>query len=1735
MSEKATLKIHKETFPFLNIAMYLHNIKPIRSLSIENDAETDTDSIKVNISSDIDFIVPFSFDIHYIPARKDMKIALDNLNINRAFFNTLSEVEKAIIKIEILEKDVLLASEHISIYIHPLEYFGGFQLLPELIATFVTPNHSYIYHIKKKAIDILERQGLRTAFEGYQSDNRQRVMDVISAIYTAIISEEIVYDALPPGYEEAGQRLRLLNTIVQQKFGNCIDISLLFIACLESIGLNPILIIVRGHAFIGCWLCNDKFSEVVNVDKTAITKRFPEGIREIVVVEATSVCRGANVTFVDALNKAEAQLVEKQDFLLSIDIKRARALPVRPLPLLNNTSSTQLDEEATHLKEPTEMYSRFQIGTVYQDQLPQDNQTITKLEIWKRKLLDLSLRNNLLNLHITRNMLQLVDVNIKKLVEYLFEGKNFTIDASPTAKVLDRYHVFTTPLHPSSELYKNANRELERGHLLTNYNNEDLNNILVYIKRNANIAVEENGYSTLYIALGLLKWYDKKTPDKERYSPILLLPVDIIRRSANSNFTLKIREEEMMINVTLVEFLRQEFELTMPGLETLPKDEKGVMDVNNVMTIFRTAVIPARGWDVYEQIILGNFSFSKFILWKDIADHQNEILKSNMVRSLVEGKLVLNTNDKINTKNDFDKIPSHSLVLPVLTDVSQMEAVLTAQQGCSFILHGPPGTGKSQTITNIIADALYHGKRVLFVAAKKAALDVVHRRLKEIGLEPFVLELHSNKSKKSAVLNQMARTIEIKKLTQTFDFKQKAERLDEAKKVMSDYINVLHQKQQIGSSLYDSIVALENYTHHNFPRNLIPASVLQQLNETLWQQWTDWLPIFQAIITQMIHPSENPLSALNVSQYSSLINKKIFIQTQAFLKVLSEVQIQSQQLMTAIHFPFSIHKKNEVEQFFQVISALQNLSDMSLELVLYLSNKENNNTYKEWSRVYQQYLNILNNILKDYNRNVLAIDVAVIAIQWKKAQKSWFLMKWLKKRKVRKILSAYRNDSFISDIQIEQLFLNYNHLKELQTLLQQNHFVAVQQSLKHLFKGEQTDLSDLDKKATWVQQVNNLTNNWGTYALGKWIQILQSNDIHYVNDLRQHNASSIVAFIQSIQTFNEQKKDYEILTGIDFQQNDNGINEMMIQFKNILEHLPQLQNWMNYTRVYEQGASLHLQWFLESYKNKICNVDNIIDYFYYTVHISIAESIILQHESLSLFNVMMFEQAIEQYKKNANDFYNITRNELLVKLTTQLHNMIHGDAQSSEMAILQKAIRSNGRGVSIRRLFDQIPILLPHIAPCMLMSPISLAQYFDVSKQHFDIVIFDEASQLPTCEAVSALARAKQSVIVGDPKQMPPTAFFNMVRLDEENIEMEDLESILDDCLSLSIPSKYLLRHYRSKHESLISFSNVNYYESKLLTFPSADDLNCKVKYHHVPGYYDKARSRTNESEANAIVVYIKSHYKINNKLSVGVVTFNAAQQNLIEDKLQQVFKSDSNLEESVNKSDEPLFIKNLENVQGDERDIILFSVCYAPDEEGRMSMNFGPLNHDGGWRRLNVAITRARFEMHLFATLKADQIDLNRTAAEGVAGLKSFMQFAESGHLRLSIRPEDVQEVYHKKHLSEKISKLLQEKGLQVQYNIGTSDFKVDIGIVHPDKPQQYILGIIVDGYYYYHTRTINDREIVMPAVLKALGWNMYRIWTIDWYNNANNIIENIVEKVKQLQMQSEVKDKDEVVKKLL
>jgi very-short-patch-repair endonuclease len=451
----------------------------------------------------------------------------------------------------------------------------------------------------------------------------------------------------------------------------------------------------------------------------------------------------------------------------------------------------------------------------------------------------------------------------------------------------------------------------------------------------------------------------------------------------------------------------------------------------------------------------------------------------------------------------------------------------------------------------------------------------------------------------------------------------------------------------------------------------------------------------------------------------------------------------------------------------------------------------------------------------------------------------------------------------------------------------------------------------------------------------------------------------------------------------------------------------------------------------------------------------------------------------------------------------------------------------------VRKLMQGLPTLLPKLKPCLLMSPLSVAQYLAAGHSQFDVVVFDEASQIAVWDAVGVIARGKQLVVVGDPKQLPPTNFFGRSSTDGDDggdgQQVEDLESILDECLGAGMNRLTLKWHYRSRHESLIAFSNVNYYESELVTFPSPVTSDVAVRFQPVAGIYDRGGSRTNRAEAEAIVDAIEKHYLKEGSagLTMGVVTFNQTQQSLIATLLEARRRSNSQLDKVLaQKVSEELFIKNLENVQGDERDIILFSITYGPDAAGKVTMNFGPLNSEGGHRRLNVAISRARHGIVIYSTLKPEQIDLARVRAAGVRDLKHYLEFAQRGPRALveqavptGLTPDSPFEAA--------VIGLLRDKGWVVHPQVGCSGYRVDIGVVDPRAPGRYLLGVECDGATYHSAATARDRDRLRQHVLESLGWRIHRIWSTDWWLDPQRELEKLVSKLEELVNQ----DPDELV----
>lgn len=1715
----------------VNFALQQNYVPIVKKLIIKNLSEKDIENVDIIITTEPDFAYEWTMKIDKIPADQAVELDAINIKLSSNFLYSLTEKMVGTIFVKIKKNEEVLLNTNSNIEILAYDQWSGLLVMPEIIAAFITPNHAKITEVIMKSRKILEKWCGNPSFTGYQSNNPNVIKMQMAAIYATLQSENIAYCMPPASFEASGQRVRLSDSVLEQKLGTCLDLSLLYASCLEAVGLNPMLIFIKGHAFAGCWLENQCFSECVQEDISLLTKRIAEGINEICLMECTCFTAGKIIEFDDAVKAGENNLIP-EEFHLLVDVRRTRGSGITPIPLRKVSEDGEIvcgsfEASQDEAKKSIDVVNAPKELEVFEKINEVKHNEVTRQQIWERKLLDLSLRNTLVNFRVTKSSIQLIASHLNELEDALASGEEFKIMAVPKdfENTLRDSKIYMVE-NQTSLLENLIKSEFANRRIRTFLSEEELIYNVTNLYRQAKVSLEENGVNTLYLALGFLKWYESDISERPRYAPIVLIPIEILRRSAQKGYVIRIRDEETQVNITLLEMLRQDFGLSIGGLDPLPMDESGV-DLKKIFNVIRQAVMIRSRWDVEELAFIGLFSFSQFIMWNDIRNRSEDLKKNKIVASLLSGKMEWTEEEGFPAPDTLDEaFTPKDLAVPISADSSQLSAICAAGKGNSFVLHGPPGTGKSQTITNIIGNALFQGKSVLFIAEKMAALSVVQKRLESIGLGPFCLELHSNKAKKKEVLNQLEECLNISKIKSSEEYEKQAERLYELRKELNNVVEAIHKKRHFGFSLYEAIGIYEQYKDYSDCIKFKDEQI-SKVTPDSYKQWEDIIKQLKAAGNECGGVYNNPLKEFTNSNYSQTIKGEINETLKSYKLAIEELRKSISSISEVIGIK-NILAYDKVYEVIKLVNLLKSVDYIPLNLFESEEFSFLKSKVQEVCNCGRRRDEAKDNLLKIFSEEILSFDNANAIKDWKLAQASWFLPRMLGQNKVAKTLKIISNNPKIFDKKEVPLYLKL--VEDYKTNLK------VIEENSNLFK----DLFGLlwnDGKADWklieeiynsTAQLNELISTICTDGTERQ-EVKQSFSKDIISNLSGFKQNNVISK-NCMEIWNEAADLENILaqkTGIDFNsiKNDNNWLTLIEDKARIwFENLDILRNWCTYLNIKAAAEKAGLDNVVSTYDNGLVKEDSLLPCFYKGISQAFAIYIVDKEKCLSEFNGAIFEESILKYKQTCGDFEMLTKNELVARLSSKIPTAALNPASSSELGILQKAIRSGGRMLSIRKLFDSIPNLLRKLCPCMLMSPISVAQYIDPKYPEFDLVVFDEASQMPTCEAVGAIARGKNVIVVGDPKQLPPTSFFNANRVDEENFEKEDLESILDDCLALSMPQEHLLWHYRSRHESLIAFSNMQYYDNKLFTFPSPRDLVSAVKFVPVEGYYDRGKTKHNKAEAEAIVKEIlrRLSHPVLSKQSIGVVTFSSVQQNLIDDLLVEAFYKNPELEKVNNDSYEPIFIKNLENVQGDERDVILFSIGYGPDLEGKVALNFGPLNREGGWRRLNVAVSRARKEMIVYSTLKPEQIDLSRTRSQGLADLKAFLAFAKNGKNSLPIKISNFSK--GKDDLEKLIAEKIKSLGYEVYTNIGCSEYKIDIGIVNPDNKGEYILGIMCDGDKYKAANTARDRNILQGEVLKALGWNIYRLWILDWWENPERELEKIEAAIEKAQNEPEI-----------
>ena len=1684
----------------INYAMQQNYIPVVRSIVLTNNTVEAIKDITIKISSEPEFIKPFQTDLAQLLPGEPVEISPVKLVISSEFLFSLTERLNGSIHFEVLCGGEKLAEDDSETALLPYDYWQGGYILPELTAAFVTPNHPRIEEVTSKAGMYLKKWTGDPSFTGYQSRNPNIAKKQIAAVYAALQEENIAYRNPPASFERLGQRVRMPYSVLEQKGGTCLDLALLMASCLEAVGLNPLVILIKGHAFCGCWLEEQTFDDCAVDDISALTKRTADGMDMLCLIECTDYVAGKNTDFDRAEKHANDNLSDPSDFNVAIDITRCRGNGIRPMParVAENGVFKAVDYGKRKSDEITSVPKEIDLAR--HAVLSDGNVEITRKTLWERKLLDLSLRNTLLNFRPTSGSVQFMTSDLAVLEDAIAGGESFKIMPAPSEISLALSDSKIFEIENEKDLVSAISESEFKSHRIRTFIPADqLEQVMKKIHRAAKVSIEENGANTLYLALGFLRWFETERSERPRYAPLVLIPVDIIRKIQDRSYSLRIRDEETQMNITLLEMLRQDFGIDIKGLDPLPLDDSGV-DIPLIFNTIRSGVMSKRHWDIEEIAFLGQFSFSQFIMWNDIRKRSDELEKNKVVSSLISGKMNWQSKNAVLTPHQLDEtLKPSDMAVPMDADSSQLAAVYQAEKGESFVLHGPPGTGKSQTITNMIANALYNGKSVLFVAEKMAALSVVQKRLASIGLDPFCLELHSNKTQKKAVLSQLEKTLSIGHIKPPEEYAATAEKLLKLRRELNSAMENIHRIQPAGISLYTAIIEADKFVDHAGKLD-IPVELFAGVDRSTADGWRG--AVHNAATALMEHDyASSPLKEYRRCDYSPELREN-FSRAAASIADGCEAASEAFRNIAAacgLDIPAGYQQISDCVEIFTEAVSSELLPGM-------LTNPPGQQECADMQSLIsdgRKYSAMMAEQSAKYEDSFWALDYSQLRIAWKENEMKWFLPKALGRRKLVRSLAVHAKDT--SSVNAQNYSDIISMLEEAANLRRSIQQSAAANIVGTMWNGEKTDFDRLDRAFNATGSLMQ-KQNFSVYSHAV-VRIL--SDKNAMENVRKN----IAVLDNYLENAGKIGQEYSLDLSAQKAAEDyfSTLREASLRWNGSISALRERSSLENALNGLEKAG---LKCVEEAVRAGKVSGEDIVPAFEYSFDRGIIYSAFRKDPGLAQFNQAQYEDKISSYREMIKKYRSLTIQELAARLSAKIPNVSAGTTGNSEVAVLQRAIKSGGRMTPIRKLFDSIPALLRRICPCMLMSPISVAQYIDPNFPKFDLVIFDEASQLPTSEAVGAIARGDNVVVVGDPKQLPPTSFFSANRIDEENFEHEDLESLLDDCLALGMPQEHLLWHYRSRHESLIAFSNAKFYDNKLLTFPSPSDQISEVRWVNVPGVYDKGKTKQNRAEAEAIIAEVERRLSDENlrRDSIGIVTFSSVQQNLIDDLLSELYIRRPELETAANEMYEPIFIKNLENVQGDERDVILFSVCYGPDRDGRVSMNFGPLNRDGGWRRLNVAVSRARKGMAVYSTIRPDQIDLSRTRSEGVAQLKAFLEYAAKGRSALAVGASA--SAAAEDGFAGAVAAELEKHGYTVKRGIGCSGFRIDLAVADP-QDDTYILGILCDNSHLYESTTAHDRNIVQPSVLGGLGWKLCSVHVMDWLDNRDSVIARIVSAV--------------------
>ena len=1421
VEQPETVTINADVAACVNYASWQNSVPLLRSLELGNGSSQSLSHLKLEVTSSPAILRPKTWIIDRLSPDSRLPLGDRDIRLDPDYLKGLNEAERGLVTFRLLQNGAMLSEAEHPIRVLARDEWGGMSAGAELLAAFVMPNDPAVAGLLKDAGRLLEQHGHSPALDGYQSRDPQRAWLIVAALWSAVAAKKLTYANPPGSFEVVGQKTRSPSVILGNGLATCLDSTLLFAAAIEAVGLNPVIVMVEGHCFVGVWLVETTFRSLIETDCSEVRKAIAG--KELVTFETTLVTHRPAATFEVAIRRAAEATTEsvEGEFLAAVDIARARMAQILPLASHSHEPAFRDLSRAATETGPLPLPAAPSLNDLPADVSEKEVRPTTpdgRIERWHRKLLDLSLRNRLLNFRPSKQSLPLLCPKVSLLEDRLASGVRLRIISLPQENPLgDRdaeLHRQTRNLDLDTEFARQA---LERNEIACPLSDTELTSRLTTIYRAVQNDLSEGGTNTLFLAVGFLRWKQKPEDSRVCRAPLLLVPVKLVRKSTISPYYLELHEDEVRFNATLIQLLKKDFGRDLTYLEgELPSDDSGV-DVPQVFDRVRRDVRDIPGFEVVEESALGTFSFAKYLMWKDLVDRTDSLEKNRVVRHLVRNpdQPFQTDGSPIPRPSDIDyRYEPREIFHPLPADSSQLAAVMAASEGKDFVLVGPPGTGKSQTIANIISQCLAIGKTVLFVAEKTAALDVVHRRLRQHGLGDCCVELHSNKAERRRFLDQLEQAWLHNRKAPENDWLKISERLKIRRDQLNAYVAAIHRTHPNGWTAYQSMGLCVRGKDLTTPAFEWADTV--QHDRAAFQQLQELVSELALVFDQI--DWQNPLSGVSAEDWSARWEQSLLEECRLVREAAETLRRSLSAFWAAIGLPGKDDcLPGELAALTRLATALKNSASEDVSILFNKQFAKFPAACQELQTALGEYRQVKLSTAACYDDALNLISIDELDHQWRQAVASIWPLSWFARRKVTRVLQSYAssgNANAATDLTA------LRRLREILATIDGNELAG-----KTIYwKREETDAEQLQRQIQLAAELRQSIVAVGQ-PLNATTQV--SKAIHPCLSGQTPDATQFTAakqLIEDVDAFESALSSFVKLAGQSPAESDAAgiIASIIGTTLRIEEHRTGLQRWTSWCKVRRRAVVAGLEKWITALKSGELQTSELADRFQLGYARWWSPKAIDGDEVLRTFKSFTHEETIKDFRA-LDDLARDTAATRAKQSVTHDLPRPEGVPRKSELGLLRHQMGLKRPSKSISEVISGMPEAFGKLAPCALMSPLSIAQYLPPEHPPFDVVIFDEASQITTWDAVGAIARGRQTIIVGDPKQLPPTNFFGRSDDDGEDETIEDydkdLESILDEAKASGLPTLQLNWHYRSRHESLIAFSNWNYYGNEL--FPS--------------------------------------------------------------------------------------------------------------------------------------------------------------------------------------------------------------------------------------------------------------------------------------------------------------------------